>query len=155
MDAVAELFIASRGLFDNFVKRTCFHSVARRGVAASSDDKTSEAFVKTFLDFIKIGGYIAQQVFNRDETGLFWKKIPRKTYVTEEEKKMRGQKPLKNRPTLELCSIASGDCKVKLLIVYHSRKSRAFMTNKSIKEKLHVMWRSNQKAWVTRQIFTE
>ena len=34
-------------------------------------------------------------------------------------------------------------------------KPRAFKTNKIIKEKINVMWRSNPKAWVTRQLFTE
>ncbi|XP_064116192.1 tigger transposable element-derived protein 1-like [Macrobrachium nipponense] len=100
-------------------------------------------------------GYSSQQVFNCDETGLFWKKMPRRTYITEEEKKLPGHKPMKDRLTLALCSNASGDCKVKPLLVYHSETPRAFKAHKVLKEKLPVMWRANAKAWVTRLLFTE
>jgi len=53
-----------------------------------------------------------QQVFNCDETGLFWKKMPRRTYITEEEKALPGHKPMKDRLTLLLCGNASGDFKI-------------------------------------------
>ncbi|XP_068203656.1 tigger transposable element-derived protein 1-like [Palaemon carinicauda] len=44
------------------------------------------------------------QVFNCDETSLFWKKRPSRTYITDEEKKMPGHKPMKDRLTLALCA---------------------------------------------------
>jgi len=31
-------------------------------------------------------GFIPEQVFNGDEAGLFFKKIPKRTYITREEK---------------------------------------------------------------------
>lgn len=42
--------------------------------------------VKSILD----EGYISQQVFNCDKTGLFWKKRLPRIYITGEEKKMPG-----------------------------------------------------------------
>ncbi|XP_064101254.1 tigger transposable element-derived protein 1-like [Macrobrachium nipponense] len=124
------------------------------GEAASADVKAAEEFVKTFAEFVEAEGYIPQQIFNCDETGLFWK-MPRRTYITEEEKKMPGHKPMKDRLTLALCANASGDCKIKPLLVYHSENPRAFKAHKVMKEKLHVMWRANPKAWVTRQFFID
>ena len=63
---------------------------------------------------------------------------------------------MKDRLTLLLCGNASGDCKIKPLLVYHSENPRVFKkTNNIIKSKLNVMWRSNVKAWITRQFFTE
>lgn len=39
--------------------------------------------------------------------------------------------------------------------MYHSENLRAFKKHKILKERLEVMWRSNPKAWVTRQFFVE
>ncbi|XP_064109669.1 tigger transposable element-derived protein 1-like [Macrobrachium nipponense] len=111
-----ESFEASRGWFDNFKKRTGIHSIDRHGEAASADVKAAEEFMKTFAEFVEAEGYILQQIFNCDETGLFWKKMPRRTYITEEEMMMPGHKPMKDRLTLALCANASSDCKIKPLL---------------------------------------
>ena len=148
-------FKASRGWFDRFKRRSGIHSVVRHGEAASADQKAAEEFVKKFEELVISEGYIPQQVFNCDETGLFWKKMPRRTFITAEEKKLPGHKPMKDRLTLALCANASGDYKVKPLLVYHSENPRAFKTHRVMKERLHVLWRANPKAWVTRVFFVE
>ena len=148
-------FKASRGWFEKFKRRTGIHSVVRHGEASSADQKAADEFVQKFEQLVIDEGYVAQQVFNCDETGLFWKKMPRRTFITVEEKKMPGHKPMKDRLTLALCANASGDCKIKPLLVYHSENPRAFKAHKILKEKLQVLWRANAKAWVTRQFFVE
>ncbi|GBO19329.1 Tigger transposable element-derived protein 1 [Araneus ventricosus] len=153
-EASEDSFKASRGWFDNFRKRTGIHSVVRHGEAANSDVKAAEDYLKTFSELIEANGYIPQPVFNCDETGLFWKKMPNRTYITAEEKIMPGHKSMKDRLTLALCANASGDCK-RPLLVYHSENPRAFKSHKILKEKLQVMWRANPKAWVTRQFFVQ
>ena len=60
---------------------------------------------------------------------------------------------MKDRVTLLLSGNASGDFKVKPTLVYHSNNPRVFKRNNVIKSKLPVRWRSNRKAWVTRQYF--
>ncbi|XP_069822087.1 tigger transposable element-derived protein 1-like [Dendropsophus ebraccatus] len=150
-----ESFKASRGWFDNFKKRSGIHSVAKQGEAASSDAKAAEAFTAEFKELIDAECYLPQQVFNCDETGLFWKKMPRRTYISEEENAKPGHKPMKDRLTLLLCANASGDLKVKPLLVYHSENPRAFKKYKVQKNQLNVMWRSNNKGWVTRTLFVE
>ncbi|XP_045123810.1 tigger transposable element-derived protein 1-like [Portunus trituberculatus] len=120
----------------------------------SADIKAAEEFVKSFEAIVTQEGYIPQQVFDCDETFFFFKKIPR-TYITVEEKRLPGMKPVKDRLTLTLCANASGDCKVKPLLVYHSENPRAFKAHKVLKEKLQVMWCANSKAWVTRQFFVK
>ncbi|GBN70172.1 hypothetical protein AVEN_91014-1 [Araneus ventricosus] len=62
-EASEDSFKASRGWFDNFRKRTGIHSVVRHGEAA-------EDYLETFSELIEANGYIPQQVFNCDETGL-------------------------------------------------------------------------------------
>jgi len=41
--------------------------------------KADQEFVQDFSHYVKVNGFIPQQVFNCDETGLFWKKMPRRT----------------------------------------------------------------------------
>ncbi|XP_028668446.1 tigger transposable element-derived protein 1-like [Erpetoichthys calabaricus] len=149
------VFKASRGWFEKFKHRTGIHSVIRHGEAANSDKAGAEKFILEFKKIIEEESYVPQQVFNADETGLFWKKMPNKTYITKEEKALPGHKPMKDRLTLLLCGNASGDFKLKPLLVYHSDNPRVFKKHNVIKQKLPVMWRSNSKAWVTRQFFVE
>ncbi|GFT04802.1 tigger transposable element-derived protein 1 [Nephila pilipes] len=147
-----EGFKASRGRFDNFKKRSGIHSVIRHGEASGGDIKAAE---KVFEKLISEDGYLPQQVFNCDETGLFWKKLPRRTFITAEEKSLPGHKAMKDRLTLALCANSTGDFKIKPLLVYHSENPRAFKAYKVMKEKLQVLWRANSKTWVTRQFFIE
>ena len=81
--------------------------------------------------------------------------MPKRTYITAEEKKQPGYKPMKDRLTLALCANASGDLKVKPLLVYHWETPRAFKLHNIIKENLPVLWRANGKAWVTQVLFIE
>ncbi|XP_044304720.1 tigger transposable element-derived protein 1-like [Varanus komodoensis] len=153
--AESEEFKASRGWLAKFRKRTGIHSVVMHREPAGARVGEAAKFVKTFQQFVDREGFVAQQVFNCDEMGLFWKRMPRRTYITEEEKAVPGHKPMKDKLTLLLCGNASGDCKIKPLLVYHSENPRAFKKNSVIKSRLSVMWRANTKAWVTRRFFTE
>jgi hypothetical protein len=46
-------------------------------------------FVREFKDFVDKEGFIPEQVFNCDETALFWEKMPK------EEKALPEYKPMK------------------------------------------------------------
>ncbi|XP_014786618.1 tigger transposable element-derived protein 1-like, partial [Octopus bimaculoides] len=127
-----DAFKTNSGWFDNFKKWTGVHSIVWYREAASSDTKAAEDFMREFCQLIAAEGYIAQQVFNCDEAGHFWKKIPRRTYITAEEKKLPGHKPMKDRLTL---ANASEDLKHKSLFVYHSENTQAFKSHKILKEK--------------------
>lgn len=62
---------------------------------------------------------------------------------------------MKDRVTLLFCSNASDDLKMKPLLAYHSENPCFFKHDIVIKSMLPVIWRSNNKAWVTRIIFRE
>jgi hypothetical protein len=61
---------------------------------------------------------------------------------------------MKDRLTL-LCGNASGDFKIKPLLVYHLENPRAFKKNTVHKNGRRVMWMSNHKSWLTREFFIE
>jgi len=62
---------------------------------------------------------------------------------------------MKDRITLLFCVNASGDLKIKPMLVYHSETPRIFKKENVCKPMLRFYWKSNTKAWVTRSIFTE
>lgn len=150
-------FKGSNGWFEKFKRRSGIFGSERNCEAGSSDIKAVDNFISDFKNLIDSAGYQPQQVFNCDETGLFWKKMPKRTYITAEENALPciGHKPMKDRLTLLFCANASGDLKIKPLLVYHSETPRAFKKFNVQKSSLNVMWRSNKKAWVTRDIFTD
>ena len=76
--------------------------MVRHGDAASANQKAAEKFVQDFSDYVEAKGFIPQQVFNFDETGLFWKNMPRRAYITEEVEALPGHKPRIDRLTLLL-----------------------------------------------------
>ncbi|XP_069611020.1 tigger transposable element-derived protein 1-like [Ranitomeya imitator] len=149
----SEEFVASRGWFMRFKDRANFHNIKVQGEAASADEKAATEFPKALAEIIEEGDYCAQQVFNVDETGLFWKCLPNRTYIAKEEKSAPGHKVGKERLTLLLGGNAAGDYKLKPMLVYQAENPRAL---KGIsKGQLPVIWKSNRKAWVTLAVFDD
>lgn len=94
---------------------------------------------------------MAKQVFNLDETGLYWKRMPSRTFISIEDKTAPGFKAAKDRCTLLFGGNASGDCKLKPLMIYQSETPRALKG--CDKSKLPVVWKSSKKGWMTGKIF--
>ena len=57
---------------------------------------------------IKEGGYTTQQIFNVDETALYWKKMPSRTFMTREDDLVSWFKGTKDLLTLVRAN-AAGD----------------------------------------------
>lgn len=93
--AERDIFKASRGWFEKFKRRSGIHSMVIPGEAASANKEDADQFVLEFKDYVEVEGFLPQQVFNCGETGLFWKKMPNRTYVTKEEKSLPGHNPMK------------------------------------------------------------
>ncbi|XP_062716774.1 tigger transposable element-derived protein 1-like [Aedes albopictus] len=104
-------------------------------------------------ELIDEGAYHADQVFNADETGLYWKKMPSRTYLAAAERTASGFKAAKDRITLLFCSNASGELMLKPLLLHRAKRPRSMQ--KEDFDKLPVYWMNNPKAWVTQQIFKD
>ena len=148
-----EDFNASRGWFQRFRQRYHFHNIKVTGEAASSDAVAAENFTPELKKIIEEGGYSSKQVFNVDETGLFWKRMPERTYISQEEKRAPGFKAAKDRVTLLLGGNASGDCKMKPLLISRAANPRALKGYS--KEHLPVIYKNNKKAWITGSMFNQ
>lgn len=78
------------------------------GESASADEQAASEFPAHFQQIIKDKGYLPEQVFNCDETGLFWKKMPKRTYIHKSARQAPGFKAMKDRLILVLCGNAAG-----------------------------------------------
>ncbi|KAG7166503.1 Jerky protein-like 36 [Homarus americanus] len=92
------------------------------------------------------GQYTDDQVFNMDESGLFWKKLPSKTFVVKSASKCRSRKLQKERITVLFTTNASGTCKLKLSVIHTARKPHAYKNMDMTK--LNVHWLTSHKAWM-------
>lgn len=75
--------------------------------------------------------YSPDQIYNADETGLFFRLMPDKTFEFK-DKKCDGGKQSKDRLTALVCSNMSGNDKLPLLIIGKSLNPLCFKNVKSL-----------------------
>ncbi|GBO22848.1 Tigger transposable element-derived protein 4 [Araneus ventricosus] len=96
-------------------------------------------------------GYDDRDIFNADETGLFYRVLPDKTLCFKDEKCSSG-KISKERLTILLCCNMLGDFETPV-VIGKAKKPRCFK-NIDVR-KLSVSWKSNKKAWMTTEIMRD
>lgn len=143
-------FKASDGWFTKFKVRYGIRLLTVTGEKLSSDDAAVDPFIKRFLKHVDEVGLTGDQVYNADESGLFWKLFPRKSYVHQNEASAPGFKVPKDRVTILPCSNATGTHKLKLLVLGKVKNPRPF---KNVN--LPVTYKCQNKAWMTKEIFHE
>jgi len=108
----------------------------------------SEASPSFFKELEK---FDPKDIFNADETALFYRCPPGKTLVLSTEKKASG-KHYKERITLLLCASNNGE-KLPPMVIGYSKKPRWIRNIGMIID--CVVYKSSKKAWMTRIIFEE
>ena len=110
-------FLASKGWFENFKKRFSLRNIKFQGEQASADAEAAQKYMLEILQIIEEGKYSADQIFNADETALYWKKLPSRTFISKTNNQAPGYKLCKDRVTLHMCSNLSGNFVVKSMII--------------------------------------
>jgi hypothetical protein len=90
--------------------------------------------------------YAERDIFNLDETALYWRCMPDRTLAFRGEKCEGGKKP-KDRITVLVGASMAGE-KLPLLIIGKSAKPRAFKN-----ARIPLPYESNTKAWMTSSIW--
>ncbi|XP_054648760.1 tigger transposable element-derived protein 1-like [Dunckerocampus dactyliophorus] len=145
-------FTASKGWFEKFQKRYQLKSVVLHREAASADQSAAEDYVNSFQNILEEGNYLPEQVFNMDETGLFWKRMPSRTFIFKDEAKVHGFKAYKDRVTVVMCGNAEGFL-LKPALIYKAKNPRA-LKNKN-KNLLPVHWMHNANGRITKQLTSD
>ena len=113
--------------------------------------KRAEEWASTVLPGL-LEEYRPNEVYNADETGLYYRATPDGSFCYCHEK-LSGPKKAMERITVLCCSNLTGTDKCKLLVIGKSPRPRCFK-NVNV-DNLPVTYRANKKAWMTSQIFTE
>ncbi|KAG7176700.1 Tigger transposable element-derived protein 1-like 64 [Homarus americanus] len=125
-------FNASSGWLQRFKKRNNITNINIGGEEANADRVAAREFPPFLREIMEEGQYTDDQVFNMDESGLFWKKLPSKSFV--------------ECITVLFTTNASGTCKLKLSVIHTARKPHAYKNMDMTK--LNVHWLTARKAWM-------
>jgi hypothetical protein len=135
------------GWISSFKTRHGIRSVKRHGEAASVD---IEALKDSWPSLVtEINKYNPENIYNLDETGLFFQLAPTKTIA---QRQVEGSKKVKTRLSIAFCSNATGTDKLEPIIIGKAEKPRCF--KKKTASELGFQYYHNAKAWMTGVIFT-
>lgn len=118
-ESAREKFEDRRGRLKRFTEGSHLCSVQLQGEAAGAEGEAAATYPEDLALTINAGGCTTQQIFNVDKTALYWRKMPSRAFIAR-EKSVPGFKASKDRLTLLLGANASGDCKLKPVLIYHS-----------------------------------
>ena len=138
----------SKGWLDGFKSRHQFRRYRQHGEAKSAEaldySQQLQELQKLCLE------YDSNDIYNADETGLFWQATPSYTLATGPQ---AGCKQKKDRITILPCCNASGTHRLQLWIIGKAANPRAFGKNNSQISMHPIHYRSNKKAWMTGKLF--
>ncbi|PXF47641.1 Jerky protein-like [Gracilariopsis chorda] len=135
---------ASNNWVLGFTRRHAMRSIRLHGEAGS----VPLSIVATGISSLReqINDFDADCIFNMDETGLFFKLFPKRTYVlaSEDRKRLRGTKDMKAkaRVSVYVCTDSTGLHKVPLAIIGAAKNPRCFRKGEPA-----VTYFSQENAW--------
>ena len=142
-------FQCSSGWLDRFKQRNGITFKCITGESAAVTDDLTEDWKKTSLPMI-LQQYAPRDIYNMDETGLFFRMTPDRT-LTFKGDACHGGKKSKERITVAVCANMDGSDKMQLLVIGKFQNPRCFKNVKS----LPVQYFANRKAWMVSEIFEE
>ncbi len=140
----------SDGWLTKWKKRFNVDFRRQHGEKQSADTEAAKAWLQNELPTL-LEQYRPKDLFNADETGLFYRGLPNRTFVAKGEKPS-GAKVAKERLTVLVCANQDGSEKKKLLVIGKAGRPRGFPRDLST---LPVQWESSKKAWMNGQIWAK
>ena len=146
-----ENFKGTNGWLQKWKRR---HNITEMSIAGEEGDVSAEK-VESWQERVKeiTRGYAPQDVWNKDETGSFWKALPEKS-LSERGKRCRGGKNSKQRVTVAFFVNAAGG-KESPVLIGKSKKPRCFSKLKDASHPCGANYFSNDKAWMRTEIMTD
>ncbi|XP_070378200.1 tigger transposable element-derived protein 6-like [Dermacentor albipictus] len=119
------------------------------GESALADIGNASAWISTNVSAL-LKDCAMRDIYNADETGLFYEMLPSKT-IEMKGQRCYGGKHSKKRVTVLLCINADGSDKRPTLVIGKSARPRCFKGNRS----LPIKYVANSRSWMTRAIFSK
>ena len=142
-------FKATVGWLERWKERNGIKFKKQHGEKQDADDWGAERWVTEILPGI-LQAYSPRDIFNADETGLYWRAMPDGT-LSFKNAEASGCKVPKERVTLLLACNMDGTEKLEPLTIGKSKQPRCF---KNVK-RLPVAYEANKNAWMTSDIWEE
>lgn len=120
------------------------------GEAAACDVKYALHWQKNILPTLT-DGYAAEDIYNMDETGLFFKCLPNRTLAFKGEKCHGGKQSKERITVIPMCNM-TGTHKLPLIVIGKSENPHG-MKNARKNNTLPVEYYHNSKAWMTSKLF--
>jgi hypothetical protein len=151
--SVPDNFQFSKGWLANFKKRFNISCVVLHGESGSVDTAVLEEKMPQIIQ--KCQEYNIADIYNFDETALFWRMRPSKTLAASLKSKgskgnNNGKKKDKSRISIGLCVNADGSDFLKPLVIGTAKNPRSF---KSFRPNTLVEYYYNTKAWMNSNVF--
>lgn len=121
-----------------------YRAIVGEGAAVNQD--MADKWLTDHLD--KVFQYSDRDIYNADETGLFYQMLPNRTHTLKGDKCVGG-KNSKVRVTVLLCCNMDGSDRRLPFVIGKSKKPTCFG------QFVPVRYRHNKKAWMTRELFGE
>ena len=142
-------FKATVGWLERWKERNGIKFKKQHGEKQDADDWGAERWVTEVLPGL-LEDYEPRDIYNADETGLYWRAIPDGTLAHKTEQ-AAGCKVPKERVTLLLACNMDGSEKLEPLTIGKSKQPRCFKNVKT----LPVAYEANKNAWMTGDIWKE
>jgi hypothetical protein len=145
-------FQASNGWFSRWRNRfSVGKSVRLHGEASDVDINAAEKPMNELRD--KLREFSPENIFNMDETGLFFRTLPNRSYVLQDvdsRQFCRGSKTLtaKDRVTLVLCVNSTGTCKIDPLMIGSAKSPRCFRDGRC-----PIPYTHQAKSWLDKHVY--
>ena len=144
-------FAASNEWLESFKKQHNLHHMAIAGEDGDVKDETIESWNERVREIIR--GWKPEDVWNMDETGSFWRRLP-ETSLNEKGQRCNGGKRGKQRNTWAFFVNDAGE-KEDPIVIGKYAKPRCFKNLKDIKRPYRCWYFSNAKAWMTTEVMNE
>ena len=142
-------FKASWCWYGKFKKRKGLNQKALHGEGGEVDQNDPNTLAALELLYQEIARYDPEDVYNMDETGLFFRVLPKYTVLLPEEdiKTARGRKNAKERVTLVACANATGTHKIPLCMIGKPKKPVCIRGRK-----WPLAYINQKRAWMDQQV---
>ena len=140
-------FKASNGWLDRWKRK---HNIKRMTISSESGD-VSGVTVASWKERLPdiVAGYGSEDIWNLDESGVFWQALPDKGFG-QRVRQCKGGKKSKQRITVAFTDNGAGKSEIKPIVIWKSNNPRCFKGVK--KTDLPVKYFSQPKAWMTGDI---